>query len=243
MIDLRDGRAVRGRSGDRDRYEHVVSRLGGEAPRDLSHPPSLLRAYRKLLRAPIVYVADLDRILRRGNNDASLLELIAAAPEVRFLWDGGLTDPTQIEPFPVVPILATEMLSSPADLGSRAATASGEPVVLGLDLGERGIIARSASVAALGEAGLLAEAGRCGLRSAIVLLLRRVGTGCGLPRQRLRRLRDAAPGLDLIAGGGIDSLDDLAFLRDSGFTGALLATALHEGRIRPSELDSEGFLC
>ncbi len=79
VIDLRDGKAVRGRSGDRERYRPVESRLPGGAAVDLSDPALLLSAYRALLRPDMVYVADLDRILGRGDNDATLARSTAAA--------------------------------------------------------------------------------------------------------------------------------------------------------------------
>ena len=89
VIDLRNGRAVRGQSGDRARYRPVQSRLAGDAARNLSDPLSLLAAYRETLRPGIVYVADLDRILGCGDHDALLGRLVEAAPEACFLWDGG----------------------------------------------------------------------------------------------------------------------------------------------------------
>ena len=47
----------------------------------------------------------------------------------------------------------------------------------------------------------------------------------------IARVRDAAPGLMLLAGGGVRGLDDLARLADAGCDGALVATALHDGRL------------
>ncbi|HEU4402761.1 MAG TPA: HisA/HisF-related TIM barrel protein, partial [Candidatus Polarisedimenticolia bacterium] len=62
VIDLRDGRAVRGPAGERAHYLPVKSRLLGTAASDLSDPVALLEAYRDRLRARTIYVADLDRI-------------------------------------------------------------------------------------------------------------------------------------------------------------------------------------
>ncbi|MEK7282608.1 MAG: HisA/HisF-related TIM barrel protein [Acidobacteriota bacterium] len=238
MIDLRNGRAVRGQSGDRGRYGPVQSRLAGDAARDLSDPLSLLAAYRETLRPGIVYVADLDRILGCGDHDALLGRLVEAAPEACFLWDGGFPDAAAIAGAArhsrITPVLGTETLRSIEELGSRA--------VLSLDLDASGLVSRSALVAPLREEEVLDRARRSGVRSGIVLLLDRVGTGRGLPRERLRALRIAAAGLDLVAGGGIADLDDLLFLRDAGFSGALLATALHDGLISPDDLRRGGFL-
>src|SRR5439155_7663626 len=112
VIDLRDGRAVRGRSGDRERYRPVDSRLRGGPAVDLSDPAALLSAYRAALRPDTVYMADLDRIMGRGDNDAILQELVGSAPEVRFLWDGGFSGAAALARAQrggrVVPVIGTE---------------------------------------------------------------------------------------------------------------------------------------
>jgi phosphoribosylformimino-5-aminoimidazole carboxamide ribotide isomerase len=133
-------------------------------------------------------------------------------------------------------------LRSIEELPSLDRPGTGSRTVLSLDLDASGLVSRSALVAPLREEEVLDRARRSGFRSVIVLLLDRVGTGRGLPRERLRALRLAAAGLDLVAGGGIAGLDDLLFLRDAGFSGALLATALHDGLISPDDLRREGFL-
>jgi phosphoribosylformimino-5-aminoimidazole carboxamide ribotide isomerase len=240
VIDLRDGRAVRGASGNRATYRPVTSGLLDGTPRDLSDPVALLRAYRERLGSTTVYVADLDRIEGRGRNDATLQRLLEADPEVRFLLDAGLGDAGAIAREArngrVIPVIGTETLRSIEDLRSLRRPATAGRVVLSLDLSEDGVVAHSPEVAGLREEVILHAARERGIRTALILLLHRVGTCTGLPRERLRRLQVAAPGLELIVGGGIRSLDDLVFLRDAGFLGALLATALHEGTVTPPDL-------
>ena len=246
VIDLRDGRAVRGRSGDRESYRPVDSRLPGGPATDLSEPAALLLAYREALRPDTVYVADLDRIAGRGDNDSILQELVAAAPEVRFLWDGGFSDAAALARAPrsgrVVPVIGTETLRSIEELRPLSRARAGSRPVLSLDLRAEGVVSRSALVAPIGEERLLVQAGRCGFRTVIVLFLDRVGTSLGLPLDRLGRLRAAAPDIELLAGGGIASIDDLRCLRAAGFGGALLATALHDGSIAPGDLAREGLV-
>lgn len=240
VIDLRQGRAVLGRSGDRARYGPVLSRLPGGDPIDLSEPLDLLRAYRERLRPVWIYVADLDRIEGRGDNDAVVRALAEAAPGARILCDAGLGDGPSIaragRDGRIAPVAGTETLRSIDELRP-ARPPAGSRWVISVDLSEDGLVAGSPGVASLGEEGVLREAERRGCRTAILLFLRRVGTGAGLPRERLLRLRAAAGRLDLIVGGGISAPEDLVFLRDSGFSGALLATALHEGTIRPADLE------
>ena len=246
VIDLRDGRAVRGRSGDRERYRPVDSRLPGGAAIDLSDPVALLSAYRAALRPDTVYVADLDRITGRGDNEAILRDLVAAAPPVRFLWDGGFSGAAALARAQhggrVVPVIGTETLRSIEELRPLRRARAGSRPVLSLDLRAEGVVSRSALVAPIGEERLLVQAGRCGFRTVIVLFLDRVGTSLGLPLDRLRRLRAAAPDIELLAGGGIASIDDLRCLRAAGLGGALLATALHDGSIAPGDLARQGFV-
>lgn len=239
VIDLRDGRAVRGRAGDREGYVPVRSVLAAGAPGD---PAALLAAYRAALRPDTVYVADLDRIMGRGDNDAVIEALMAHAPDARFLWDGGLSDPAALplagRDGRLVPVIATETLRSIEDLRLEPGVTR---AVLSLDLRAAGVVSRSGALSSLGEEGVLKLARARGFRSVILLLLDRVGTSSGLPLDRLIRLRGLASDLDLLAGGGIASLDDLLRLRDAGFSGALVATALHEGLISPGDLERHGF--
>ncbi len=246
VIDLRRGRAVRGRSGERHRYVPVRSRLAGPRGGDLSDPRALLTAYREVLEIDTVYVADLDRIEGRGENDALLFGLLETAPTVRLLWDGGLTGATSGIGLGrngrIAPVIGTETLRSIEGLRSAQRPATAPGPVLSLDLNAGGVVSRSPLVARLGEGEILRQARRRGVRTVILLLLDRVGCAAGLPRERLRRLRRAAPDLELLAGGGIGSIDDLLYLRDASFQGALLATALHDGLLSPDDLAREGFL-
>ncbi len=104
------------------------------------------------------------------------------------------------------------------------------------------MIGRSPRIARLDPVELLAAAQDRGVRTVILLVLDRVGTGTGVPIDRLRRLRRALPGLELLVGGGIASIDELRRLREEGFDGALLATALHERRVTPAALARGRFL-
>jgi phosphoribosylformimino-5-aminoimidazole carboxamide ribotide isomerase len=240
VIDLRGGRAVAGRAGDRARYAPVRSRIRGGRPEDLSDPLRLARALSGVLGTERFYVADLDRIEGTGENDRVVRDLLADDPARTILWDGGLgrlaAAPAHAR---LVPILATERLAAATEIDAAAAGAVPAPW-LGLDLETRGLRARAPEVTRLGAPALLRRAARRRIGGVVVVHLGRVGTGAGLERARLRRLRAVAPGLAMIAGGGIATLEDLLFLRSIGCEGALLATALHDGRLRPADLDAAG---
>jgi phosphoribosylformimino-5-aminoimidazole carboxamide ribotide isomerase len=61
-----------------------------------------------------------------------------------------------------------------------------------------------------------------------VIDLARVGTRIGLDVELLARVREAAPGLTLLAGGGVRGAEDLEKLAGAGCDGALVATALDQ---------------
>jgi phosphoribosylformimino-5-aminoimidazole carboxamide ribotide isomerase len=78
---------------------------------------------------------------------------------------------------------------------------------------------------------LLREAGGWAFEGCIFLNLGQVGTGTGLPAG-LGDIRDACE-KPLLYGGGVGSVEDLERLRDAGFDGAIVATAVHRGIIPP----------
>ena len=82
------------------------------------------------------------------------------------------------------------------------------------------------------------RAANAGVGAVIVLDLARVGTGTGLDVALIARVREAIPGLMLLAGGGVRGYEDLVRLADAGCDGALVATALHDGRLGAAEVAS-----
>jgi phosphoribosylformimino-5-aminoimidazole carboxamide ribotide isomerase len=81
------------------------------------------------------------------------------------------------------------------------------------------------------------QAVAAGIRSLIVLNLERVGMGQGTGTEDLcRDLAARYPDVEILAGGGIRSVQDLLDLRRDGVRGALIASAFHDGRIRREDL-------
>ena len=84
---------------------------------------------------------------------------------------------------------------------------------------------------------IAAAAAELGIERIIILDLARVGTGEGIGTEALARtLRQQHPHLELIGGGGIRGPEDLRHLAIGGYSAALVASALHDGRIKPSEI-------
>src|SRR5438128_2745570 len=84
--------------------------------------------------------------------------------------------------------------------------------------------------------GVARAAVTAGAGAIIVLDLARVGSGRGVDFVLVEALRRALPQVELLAGGGIATPRELERLADVGLDGALVATALHDGRIKRDDV-------
>ena len=238
VIDLCEGLAVHARGGDRSRYQPVVSAIRPDAtPGD---PLALARALRVTFGATECYVADLDAI-RRGTPQLSLIAELAD-PRRGFgpnlLLDAGASDAefacTLVDAGAGAVVVGLESLPSFSHLAGVAAAIGAERTVFSLDL-RNGVPLRQPADAGPGSASperLIRRALEVGAGSVIALDLGRVGTGQGVDLDLLRRLRNSSQPATLIAGGGIRTVDDLAALERLGYSGALVASAIHSGAVR-----------
>jgi len=83
---------------------------------------------------------------------------------------------------------------------------------------------------------LASAAVTAGAEAIVVLDLARVGSGRGVDSVLVQGLRRAHPHVELLAGGGIGTARELERLADAGLDGALVATALHDGRIKRDDV-------
>ena len=199
------------------------------------------RAYVNRLGIAELYAADLDAILGGTPQDALVARVAAlAAP----LWlDAGVSSVDHARHAlglgAARVVVGLETLPSYDALEEICAAVGGDRVAFSLDLrdGEPVVAAGAGEISAHAPAHTIAaRAASAGVGAVIVLDLARVGTGNGLDLDLIARVRDAAPGVTLLAGGGVRGLDDLARLADAGCDGALVATALHDGRLGAAEV-------
>lgn len=238
VLDLQGGRAVLARGGARATYRPAPSVLAlGPQPGDAL---ALERAFREQLGCPECYVADLDAIAGAPPQTPLIRSLARSGPGL--LLDGGAVDPggarQAVADGVARVVVGLETLSSFDVLRAIAAAIGSERLVFSLDLrGGKPIVAAGASHR--GTPLELAQAGvAAGARALLVLDLARVGTGGGPDLALLAELRRAHPALELLAGGGVGSRGDLERLADAGCDGALVATALHDGRLGRDDLDA-----
>jgi phosphoribosylformimino-5-aminoimidazole carboxamide ribotide isomerase len=236
VVDLAGGRAVHARGGIRARYVPVQT-IGGSAID--GNPLALARAYVDQFGLTELYVADLDAILGGEMQDTPVRDLATIAP----LWvDGGVSsaeNAVHVRSLGATRVvIGLETLGSFDALPAICAAVGGEHVAFSLDLREgEPVAAASLGIPPNGSAHLLAaRAADAGVAAVIVIDLARVGTATGLDFDLIARVRAAAPGPILLAGGGVRGLGDLARLADVGCDGALVASALHGRAIGAADI-------
>lgn len=222
------------RGGRREAYAPVRSQLvdGGAA----SDPLVLARAYRDVLGCDEWYVADLDA-LAGGAVQRALVRALAGL-RGRLLVDAAVSSPERarelIADGATRVVVGLESLPSLDALGRIARAVGLERTAFSLDLRDGAPLAEarlSGTPLELARAAVTAGAG-----AIIVLDLARVSSGRGVDSGLLEALRRAHPHVDLLAGGGIGTVRDLERLADAGLDGVLVATALHDGRIRRDDV-------
>ncbi len=225
VVDLLDGLVVHARAGERARYRPLT----GSHLVDSADPLAVVEALRALHPFPALYIADLDAIQGRGGHDAVVEAIAGAHPGLELWVDAGIATRDRLEALlarPAIrPVLGSESQQD-LELLERARECAPQRILLSLDWrGEE----------RLDPAGLW-ERPDLWPSDVIVMTLGRVGTGSGPDRERLRAVRARAGARRIWAAGGVRGLEDLLALRTEGFAGALVATALHEGRLGAAEL-------
>ncbi len=227
-----NGQVVRAIGGRREEYRPIVSKL--------TTSTDVYEVAKALLDAAGVwelYIADLDAI--RGRYDISpRVDEFAYWLEFPVWLDVG-TSETKGAPFfssapHIRPVVALETAGTPGLLGS-AVSAVSAPVAFSLDLRAGELLGDWSKWGAKHSRDAIAvtrTAVSAGARAIIVLDLARVGTGTGCGTEGvLRQIRAEFPDIDLLAGGGVRTWDDVERLGEAGASGVLVASALHDGML------------
>jgi HisA/HisF family protein len=239
VIDLLGGRAVHARAGRRDTYQPVDAVVAA-TPIHLGDALGLARAYVDRLGIDQLYAADLDALAGRRAQSALVAEIVALGAPL--LLDAGVTSVAAARRARTIGadrvVVALETLDDYDSLRSICAAIGGRRVAFSLDLRDGEPVTAAANRLRSHEAPdvVAARARDAGADTVIVIDLARVGTGSGVDLDLLGRVRKAATGMTLLAGGGVRGVDDLMRLGDAGCDGALVATALLDGRIGAGEI-------
>lgn len=239
VLDVRGGVAVHARGGDRTHYGPLSSvwHPGSADPRTLA--AAYARKYRD--HAPLgLYLADLVAIEGRAEPDLALYRDLAA--EGLMLWvDAGARRADDCAAWlgagVEVAVLGLETIAELDELGRAVNRYGPRRVLFSLDLragrpmGDPRRLGCSDDPALIAERVFMIQ----GIRQILVLDVARVGSGRGIARSDLARRMAADDELDVYVGGGVGSRSDLEVMRRAGVAGALVGSAIHDGRLEPRD--------
>jgi HisA/HisF family protein len=228
VLDLKGGVVVHARRGQRAEYAPLRSPLV-----DGSEPVAVARALCALCRTSTLYVADLDALAGKPTDVATLSALAKVADP----WvDAGATTRERAAELARAGVarnvVGTESLGRDAE-DEEADNAAAPRRVLSIDLRDGQLISPRPELAGREAVAAAALATALGVRELLIIDLARVGSGAGPPLHAVEQLAEILPRVAIYAGGGVRHDKDLRALESAGASGALVATALHEGRITP----------
>jgi phosphoribosylformimino-5-aminoimidazole carboxamide ribotide isomerase len=213
-MDLKGGLVVHGQKGERESYCPLTWGIS-----DSAEP----RKYLETLEPRFLYIADLDRIMGKGSHDAQIGHCCQRVE--RCYVDRGIRSPADCLPG-VTNVVGTETAGEDLSVYRGG--------ILSLDIKDGRVLPGGRD-----PLKVLDEAEDLHFEGCLILNLGGVGTGGGLPPVSwLRDIRERY-GKTLFFGGGVSGSGDLDTIRDVGFDGAVIATAVHKGMI-PARVLREG---
>ncbi|MEM2933416.1 MAG: HisA/HisF-related TIM barrel protein [Halobacteria archaeon] len=216
-LDLMNGIAVHAIRGERHLYRPLKSQIC-----DSSNPREIIA----MLNPREVYIADLDRITRTGDNLEVIKEIskqCSAMVDVGIRSYGELIEAKKLT---LKLVLGTET----ANLKLIKAAAEYE-VAVSIDIKKNKLLSLDPDLPSspVEAAKIISE---MGIAELIVLNLDRVGTASGIDLTLLKQIIAQVRGKSrIIAGGGVRNEADLKNLEKIGVNGAIVATAIHSGSI------------
>jgi phosphoribosylformimino-5-aminoimidazole carboxamide ribotide isomerase len=243
VIDLLYGKVVHGKAGQRTSYQPIQSVLA-----DSAEPVEICQSLQQYFGFTDFYVADLNAIAGDAANVTEIARLLDM--EINIWLDAGTATLTALEklscqiPLDLLAhvIVALECCPKPQDLEQVFEVVGPARAVFSLDLkgGQLNVPDTGMETSLWQQMDVIdvaSQAVEIGFRKMIVLDVAAVGGGQGVWTLSLtKNLAGRYPDLEIISGGGVRSAQDLKSLATAGCQHALVASALHDGRINASHL-------
>jgi phosphoribosylformimino-5-aminoimidazole carboxamide ribotide isomerase len=232
-IDIRHGRVVRLSQGEPTRQT-----VYGD------DPVAVAERFAEL-GAPWIHVVDLDRAFGDGENLALVGRIVArAGRRARIQLGGGIRTVDRVreglEQGVARLVIGTAAALDATVVPAAVALAGTERIAVGIDARDGRVAVRGwTETTALTADDLAARVLADGVRTLVYTDVSRDGMLTGPDLEGARRLM--AAGAEVIASGGVATLDDIRAAEEAGLAGAIVGRALYEGRISlPDALQAAG---
>ncbi len=233
VIDILKGDVVHGKMGERNKYVPIKSVICKD-----SDPLNVAKSFKSKFNFKDLYIADLDSIMRE-KMEFDYINNIAKSTGMRIIMDAGITtvDGSDIlfQNGVSIVIIATETLKSFHQLAEIVNEFGPEKIITSIDLYEGKLMAKSAGINKLSPIDVATKIEELGIIETIVLELTRVGSNQGVTLEYIKQIQEKTD-LKIITGGGVRIIEDLYNLKKLELSGLLIATAFHNGSIRPEDI-------
>ena len=230
-IDLYGGKAVRLFKGD---YANMTVYS--------DHPIEVARAF-EAAGAHYIHMVDLEGARDGGTPNLAVVAEVARETSLFVEIGGGIRDMATVEAYLAAGvsrvILGTAAVNDPAFLDA-AIAAYGDKIAVGADVKDGYIAIKGwLEQSAYTLEAFLSEMQARGVRTVICTDISKDGAMVGTNRELYRTL-SAAYHMDIVASGGVSSIEDVRALAEMGLYGAIIGKAYYTGAIDLSEAISIG---
>ncbi|MHC1610518.1 MAG: HisA/HisF-related TIM barrel protein [Candidatus Methanospirareceae archaeon] len=233
VMDVLDGVVVHGERGERSQYKPIAPFSSVVSSSD---PLQVIDE----IKPAEVYIADLNRLMKTGDNRAILKEMRDRDTEVSIMLDYGVKRMEDLKEAVEAELADTFVLGTETasmDLIEEASESdllNEERISVSIDLFNKEVLTSDKRLK-IDPLFLVEALNEYPIEDVIVLDLDRVGTKRGVDFDFLARAV-AVSEHDILSGGGIRGYEDIVKMEEIGVKGALVATALHDGSIPVSTL-------
>ncbi len=218
------------------RHGRVVRLSQGEATRQTVYGDDPVAVAERFAEqgAEWIHVVDLDRALGDGENLGVVARIAArVGGRARIQLGGGLRSLDAVRRGLAQgasrAVIGTAAAIDPGIVGAAVRAEGADRIAVGIDARDGRVAIRGwTETSALEAAELARRVAGEGVRTAIYTDVARDGMLAGPDVAGARRL--GAAGLEVIASGGIASIDDLRAVEGAGLAGAIVGRALYDGR-------------
>jgi len=232
VMDILSGVVVHAIRGERKKYEPIKSVIC-----DSSKPLEVAIAFKEF-GFNRIYVADLDSIIRKGNNYETIRK-ISKITGLELMVDGGISDfksAKEIFNYNISSlIIGTETLTSLDFVRSCIKKFGADKIIVSIDTKEGKMLGSSSEINLKNPAEIASIFENMGIEKIIILDLARVGSKQGINWPLLNEIANKT-NVKVIIGGGVRNLNDIVKLDKKGIYGVLIATVIHDGSIKKEDI-------
>lgn len=226
-IDMKDGKCVRLKQGEFNRITVY------------SDEPYKVAGYFEENGATFIHLVDLDGALKGHSVNEEAIKKIVSTVTIPCELGGGIRTMEDIERVLSYGIyrviIGTKAVSDPEFVRQAVNRFGSDHIVVGVDA-KNGMVAvegweQVSDKTAVSLCGIMKD---MGVKHIVYTDISKDGMLCGPNIEMTKKLTDETE-LDVIASGGVSSMEDLKALADAGIKGAIMGKAIYEKRIDVAE--------